>query len=58
MASFNTLPIDGIEAKDLLLHLTEIEVLAEEILSNRREIIDLDRQKNKTREAVRFAIIY
>ena len=40
-------------APELLTHLTEIEIVAEDILSSRREIIDLDRQKNKTREAVR-----
>lgn len=44
---------DSIEASQLLRHLTDIEVVAEDILAKRREVIDLDRQKNKTREAIR-----
>ncbi|XP_005109237.1 p53 and DNA damage-regulated protein 1 [Aplysia californica] len=45
--------LSSIEASDLLKYLTEIEMVAEDVLSSRREIIDLDRQRNKTREAVR-----
>uniref|UniRef100_A0A2C9KBH8 Uncharacterized protein n=2 Tax=Biomphalaria glabrata TaxID=6526 RepID=A0A2C9KBH8_BIOGL len=37
----------------LLDYVIELEGVAEEILADRREIIDLDRQRNKTREAVR-----
>lgn len=44
---------DAVESARILSHLAEIEVVAEEILSTRREIIDLDRQRNKTREAMR-----
>ncbi|GFO38085.1 P53 and DNA damage-regulated protein 1-like [Plakobranchus ocellatus] len=44
---------DPVEAGKVLSHLAEIEVVAEEILSSRREIIDLDKQRNKTREAIR-----
>ncbi|KAK3782369.1 hypothetical protein RRG08_027917 [Elysia crispata] len=44
---------DPVEADKVLSHLAEIEVVAEEILSTRREIIDMDRQRNKTREAIR-----
>ncbi|GFR78962.1 p53 and DNA damage-regulated protein 1-like [Elysia marginata] len=44
---------DPVEAGRILSHLAEIEVVAEEILSTRREIIDLDKQRNKTREAMR-----
>ncbi|RUS90091.1 hypothetical protein EGW08_002133 [Elysia chlorotica] len=44
---------DPVEAGRVLSHLAEIEVVAEEILSTRREIIDMDRQRNKTREAIR-----
>ena len=47
---------DSIEASQLLRHLTDIEVVAEDILAKRREVIDLDRQKNKTREAIRFCL--
>ncbi|CAG5114638.1 unnamed protein product [Candidula unifasciata] len=41
------------EASQLVEYLTEIECVAEDILTSRREIIDLDRQRNKTREAIR-----
>ncbi|CAL1530176.1 unnamed protein product [Lymnaea stagnalis] len=37
----------------LLDYIIQIEGVAEEILADRREIIDLDRQRNKTREAIR-----
>ena len=46
---------DPVEADKVLSHLAEIEVVAEEILSTRREIIDMDRQRNKTREAIRYS---
>ncbi|KAH9504043.1 p53 and DNA damage-regulated protein 1 [Bulinus truncatus] len=39
--------------KQLLDYVIEIEGVAEDILADRREIIDLDKQRNKTREAVR-----
>lgn len=36
-----------------LLHLTQIEEKAQEILSDRQEIVALDRQRNQNREAIR-----
>ncbi|BFZ02992.1 hypothetical protein BsWGS_06031 [Bradybaena similaris] len=42
-----------VEASQLVEYLTEIECVAEDILTSRREIIDLDRQRNRTREAIR-----
>lgn len=36
-----------------LLHLTQIEEQAQEILSDREEIVALDRQRNHNREAIR-----
>uniref|UniRef100_A0A0B6Y0Y3 p53 and DNA damage-regulated protein 1 n=1 Tax=Arion vulgaris TaxID=1028688 RepID=A0A0B6Y0Y3_9EUPU len=41
------------ETSRLLEYLTDIECVAEDILSSHREIIALDRQRNKTREAIR-----
>jgi chaperonin cofactor prefoldin len=40
-------------APHTLEHLIELELTAEEILADRREIIDLDRQRQKMRQAVR-----
>ncbi|XP_045213456.1 p53 and DNA damage-regulated protein 1-like [Mercenaria mercenaria] len=37
----------------LTQHLGEMEVVAEDILTDRQQIIDLDRKRQKTREAVR-----
>lgn len=37
----------------LTQHLVEIELVAEDILADRQQIIDLDRKRQKTREAVR-----
>lgn len=45
-----------VEASQLVEYLTEIECVAEDILTSRREIIDLDRQRNKTREAIRYKL--
>lgn len=36
-----------------LLHLTQIEEKAQEILSDREEIVALDKQRNHNREAIR-----
>ncbi len=33
--------------------LVEVEALAEEILADKQQIIDLDRRRNQTREAIR-----
>ena len=38
---------------DLLTALTDIEQAAEEVLSSKQEIIDLDRKRNSNREAIR-----
>ena len=37
----------------LLEHLREIEEAAEEVLSEKQEIVDLDRKRNQNREAIR-----
>lgn len=37
----------------LIEHLTQIEGLAESILADKQKLINLDRQRNKTREAIR-----
>lgn len=34
-------------------HLSEIETAADEILSQRRDIVNLDKKRQKTREAIR-----
>lgn len=44
-------------ASELLDQLTVVEGIAEEILSDRQEITDLDRKRNKTREATRCEIL-
>lgn len=36
-----------------LLHLTQIELQAQEILADREEIVALDKQRNEIREAIR-----
>ncbi|XP_059158656.1 p53 and DNA damage-regulated protein 1-like [Physella acuta] len=41
------------DMNQMLEDLSRIEVVAEDILAGRRELIDLDRQRNKTREAMR-----
>ncbi|PVD38092.1 hypothetical protein C0Q70_00703 [Pomacea canaliculata] len=38
----------------LIEHLTQIEGLAESILADKQKLINLDRQRNKTREAIRI----
>ena len=37
----------------LLVYLKEVELAAEEVLSDKREIVDLDRKRNLNREALR-----
>ena len=39
----------------LLQSIAEIEELAEEILSDKKQIISLDQKRQKTREAVRYS---
>ena len=43
----------GRGASDILAVLSEVEQCADKALSTRQEIIDLDRRRNITREAVR-----
>jgi len=37
-----------------LEYVAEVEIAAEDVLANRRQIIDLDSQRQKTRQAVRL----
>ena len=39
--------------EQLLVHLREIEEAAEEVLSDKQEIVDLDRKRCQNREAIR-----
>ncbi|XP_064607531.1 p53 and DNA damage-regulated protein 1-like [Liolophura sinensis] len=42
------------EQEDKMLHyLTEVEGLAEDILTDKRQLVDLDKKRQKTREAIR-----
>ncbi|KAM9589496.1 p53 and DNA damage-regulated protein 1 isoform 1-T1 [Trichechus inunguis] len=41
------------EAQRVLRYLVEVEELAEEVLSNKRQIVDLDTKRNQNREALR-----
>ena len=35
-------------------YVAEVEIAAEDVLADRRQVIDLDAQRQKTRQAVRF----
>ena len=37
-----------------LEYVAEVEIAAEDVLANRRQVIDLDSQRQKTRQAVRW----
>ena len=41
------------DAGRMVQHLVEMESAAEEILADKQQLIDLDRKRQKTREAVR-----
>ncbi|XP_075419927.1 p53 and DNA damage-regulated protein 1 isoform X3 [Tenrec ecaudatus] len=41
------------EAERVLRYLVEVEELAEEVLSSKRQIVDLDTKRNQNREALR-----
>lgn len=41
------------DSNKILNYLTEVEGLAEEILADKRQLIDLDKRRQKTREAIR-----
>jgi len=38
----------------MLEYVAEVEIAAEDVLADRRQIIDLDSQRQKTRQAVRL----
>lgn len=42
-----------IDPDKLLPYLTQVEEVAEDILSDKQQLIDLDRRRQKTREAIR-----
>jgi hypothetical protein len=44
------------EADFILNYMTEVEAAAEEILASKQHLIDLDKRRQKTREAIRFII--
>ncbi|XP_072487731.1 p53 and DNA damage-regulated protein 1 [Notamacropus eugenii] len=43
----------GAEAERVLLYLGEVEELAEEVLADKQQIVDLDLKRNQNREALR-----
>jgi hypothetical protein len=43
-----------IDPDKLLPYLTQVEEVAEDILSDKQQLIDLDRRRQKTREAIRL----
>ena len=42
-----------VDSQKLLEHLTQVEGAAEDILADKQKLIDLDRHRNQTREAMR-----
>lgn len=38
----------------MINHLVEIEQVAEDIMTDRQQIVQLDKRRNKNREAIRF----
>ena len=38
-------------------HLTDLEAVAEDILTDKQQLIDLDHRRQKTREAVRYVVV-
>ncbi|XP_060071697.1 p53 and DNA damage-regulated protein 1-like [Ylistrum balloti] len=42
------------ETNQLLLHLAEVEELAEDIISDKHQMVELDKKRQKTREAIRL----
>ncbi len=40
-------------ADKVLVHLADLEAAAEDVLTDKQEIIDLDRKRNQNREAIR-----
>mgnify|MGYP001797424824 FL=1 len=43
--------MDEVDTKQLLEHLTELELSAQDLLEERQSVINLDRKRNQTREA-------
>ena len=44
---------ESLTNEQLLIYLKEIELAAEDVLSDKQEIVDLDRRRNSNREALR-----
>ncbi len=42
------------DPETVMKYMVEVEAAAEDILSDRQQIIDLDRRRQKTREALRL----
>ncbi len=40
----------------LVQYLIELEGIAEEVLTDKRQMVDLDRQRQSTRQAIRYAV--
>lgn len=51
MAAWQTL-----DSSHLLQYLVDAEAAAEDLLSDRQQIVDLDRRRQKTREALRCVV--
>ena len=45
--------VESLTNEQLLIYLKEIELSAEDVLSDKQEIVDLDRRRNSNREALR-----
>lgn len=43
--------MDTIDTNRLLVHLSELELAAQDLLEERQSVVDLDRKRNQTREA-------
>ena len=45
--------MESLSNDKILTHLKEVESAAEDVLTDKQEIVDLDRKRNQTREALR-----
>lgn len=45
-----------ITSDKVLPYLTQVEQVAEEIIADKHQMVDLDRRRQKTREAIRYLI--
>ena len=41
-----------------LEHIAEVEIAAEDVLADRRQIVDLDAQRQNTRQAIRLTDVF